>query len=1156
MSLNKKLLHSTILAGVSTMAIGAFAAQAQAQLTFTGSGTAGVYSNGGGNHGGAATTGSGPGSITVNGGLTLTNDGTVGPGTDDALIYLNDANSANNGLNIGAGSTLRLTGGVNSTVNVEWSAANITLGAGARIEKTGAGLGNAIYSGQNLTITNGGTITASDGRGTVWVENGNLTITGTGSITNTSGNDGDDDAIRVVGGGTVNLTFTGTSSNVSAGLGGSAIDLAGATATDQFVTFADGAGSSSGGIKLGGSAGDATLRFTGANNSTIAGSVEAVVGANTTLTVAKTAAADTATITGVITNVDAVNVNSGTLDLDAAGSSFTNVSVASGAILDIAGITGAFTVTNNFTVTGTLTTQTAAVIAGNMSLASGSAVNGDLVFDGNDSTLTFSGNATNEYTANMNGGGGADIINVARDAANTVTLSGTISGFETVNVTTGNLTLSGAVSDVTHFNVVGGQTLTFGTHASDVSFTQVDLQNNNSAVVFNRAGQTFTGNVVDTTAGADTQLVTLTNGTLLGNVTLSGGDDTLTVSNGVLGTLGVHTVNMGGGNDTIQLDGGSIASAVDTGGGNDIFNFAGGTFTGGIHMGADGTDTFNVTATGLSTGSAVTGVDVFSVGAGHTFAANHSINTNGARGAGNLELGAGSTFHAAGANAYFGNNINFGNASTLHINTGRTVSATGVSGANGTVTIGFNNTDSGKLILNSVANMSPYTLHPLVDPGLTITGSKAYVIVDGANGNATKFGTIVDSNTLFTYTQSEDDVNGDIILHVARQNQMSEITKTPNTKSAAPSVEQMLTINTNTPQANRDPVTTAFAARLTTSNDAQIEQIMQTVIPTVDQGGVVAAINVKHQAYSQVNARLADARQGTATGMSAGDAGNDVRYWMQGFGSKSEQDVRQGIAGYDADTYGLSVGADADVSDNAVLGLAFSYADTDVDSDNANRTKTEIDSYQLTAYGSYNWNQGTYMNGYMSYSYNDIDQARHNVGIIGNTAKADYHNDQYDARVELGHDFKNVLNTGGLTLTPEVSAQYTVVDVERYSEKGAGGLGLQNVDSETLQALDLGVNVTVAYNHRMENGGVLTPSVKAGYSYEALGENLETSGSFIGGGAAFVTKGYDPAQHSVTGGLGLKYSTGDSWDFSADYDYTSKSDYDSHSGIIKAIYSF
>ena len=59
-----------------------------------------------------------------------------------------------------------------------------------------------------------------------------------------------------------------------------------------------------------------------------------------------------------------------------------------------------------------------------------------------------------------------------------------------------------------------------------------------------------------------------------------------------------------------------------------------------------------------------------------------------------------------------------------------------------------------------------------------------------------------------------------------------------------------------------------------------------------------------------------------------------MRMWGQVFGQTADQDMRDGINGYDADTFGIAVGLDTEnIGNDTVVGMAFSYADTDVSSD-------------------------------------------------------------------------------------------------------------------------------------------------------------------------------------------------------------------------------
>jgi hypothetical protein len=285
---------------------------------------------------------SGSGRIIVNPGVALTNDGTTGTGAPDGeVVLLDSTTSSHNSIELLTGASLSLTGGTNGTVFVSNNVTGnggIKLATGSTISKSGNAAGNAIYARTNVVITNNGTITASSGTGTILYEaNNNFNYSGSGNVTNTGGNDGNDDAIRVVGSGLAVLEIGG---NISSAAGGSALDLSAATGSGQSVIFTNSGGSTGGGILLGGGTGTAALTFNGTGDSVITGMIGGTASATTTLTVQKTSGKTQ--ITGAVTEVDNLNVTSGMLDLDGAGSSFGKAFVAADTTLDISSINGSW----------------------------------------------------------------------------------------------------------------------------------------------------------------------------------------------------------------------------------------------------------------------------------------------------------------------------------------------------------------------------------------------------------------------------------------------------------------------------------------------------------------------------------------------------------------------------------------------------------------------------------------------------------------------------------------------------------------------------------------------------------------------------------------------------------------------------------------------
>jgi outer membrane autotransporter protein len=151
----------------------------------------------------------------------------------------------------------------------------------------------------------------------------------------------------------------------------------------------------------------------------------------------------------------------------------------------------------------------------------------------------------------------------------------------------------------------------------------------------------------------------------------------------------------------------------------------------------------------------------------------------------------------------------------------------------------------------------------------------------------------------------------------------------------------------------------------------------------------------------------------------------------------------------------------------------------------------------------------------------------------------------------VGRDYQ----AGATTLTPHVLAAYTHYSAEDYIEEGAGGANL-DVASDTMDILEFGVGLTAGWEHKTEGGGVLKPELRAEYRYDVIGDSIATSSRFTGGGAAFKTEGFDPAQHRFNIGTGLTYTTPGNWELKAAYDYELKEDFSAHSGLLKASYKF
>ncbi len=340
---------------------------------------------------------------------------------------------------------------------------------------------------------------------------------------------------------------------------------------------------------------------------------------------------------------------------------------------------------------------------------------------------------------------------------------------------------------------------------------------------------------------------------------------------------------------------------------------------------------------------------------------------------------------------------------------------------------------------------------------------------------------------------------------------------------------------------------------VTRASTANINNALEAVRPELHMAGVAAATSVTTQTTSLANTQLASLRDGSESGMYAGSASGGLRAWLQGFGQTADQSDRKGIAGYDADSYGVAVGFDtSDLAQNWVLGLMFAYGNSDIDSKSVNRTTTDIDSYQIGVYSSYNFDSATYLTGQFGYIWMNNEQTRRNV-LPGIDAKGDFDSYSVYARLEAGRGY----NVGGdAVVTPKFLVNYQHYNADSYRETLAGGAGL-NVSADSINIFELGVGADVKWNLQQADGAVFQPKFSAGVRHDLIGDEFKTTNSFIGVPAAsFTTRGADPAQTTYNLGAALTYFSAANWELSAAYDYEARSDFNSHTGSLKASFKF
>jgi len=560
---------------------------------------------------------------------------------------------------------------------------------------------------------------------------------------------------------------------------------------------------------------------------------------------------------------------------------------------------------------------------------------------------------------------------------------------------------------------------------------------------------------------------------------------TVTVANGgaITGTTGVLTST-----GTFEMQNGSVSAILD--GAVALNKTTGGAVT------LSGNNTYSGPTT-ITAGTLAYGRSVSSASA-HT---NNSI----------LDLGA-NTLTLTGVNAYTQNA-----GATLDL----TISGAGTCG---NIVVG------GATTVNAASKV-----YVKVPSGVSIASGTPFTIITTSGlGDAVALPTAASGNRRYAFTASVD-AGGDLILTSSEGSFAAPSGATGNEAAVGNILTGIMGSGGDMSSVLDD---------LGGLSDQEYNNSLGTMTPDVSSGTAEGSRTLTGNSFAMVSNRLGGARSGFAgTGISSGEMLNGVGVWMQGLGNHLKQDMRKGIEGFSANTWGTTIGADKAIDNHVRFGLAGGYGWAGVHSKSSGSPSDDIDSFQGTLYGSYDSlnlekaRQGGkksyeavrsqvenswYVDGMFAFTQNNYDSRREIwLGANKRVAKADHHGQQYSTNFETGYKFI-FERTKALEITPFASLGYNYLYMNKYKEAGANALNL-TVNGEGFHQLEQGLGTKVAYPITTKKVGTFIPSAKAAWLYDYIGDRFETTASFAGGGASFNTKGAKPAQNGMLFGAELAF---------------------------------
>lgn len=484
----------------------------------------------------------------------------------------------------------------------------------------------------------------------------------------------------------------------------------------------------------------------------------------------------------------------------------------------------------------------------------------------------------------------------------------------------------------------------------------------------------------------------------------------------------------------------------------------------------------------------------------------------------------------------------FSNAGTLNVAAGVTGTIHGnyTQASTGALQIGVTSDSSyGKLLVDGTATLASNAkiVVDVANPAYNFSAKSLQDVLSATTLQSDGTFAVSDNSQLFNFGALKDGNTVDLTLAKAAT-VLDSVQSTGNkpAKGAAKVLDEAI--------AN-DPNGELAANFVSLTDEQEVSDAVTQTLPTIAGN----TRNATSSTLAGIN-RLIQARQNSKNGLSSGDAPlSEENLWIKTFGSWAEQDDRSGISGYDADTTGLAIGADAAVSETTRLGLAFAYAQTDVDDDsNIAPQNSTIDTYQLIGYGSYALDPDTELNFQLDAGQNRNESKRH-MPFAAATAKADYDGYNAHAGIGIGHSLRL---SEQLTFVPSARADYTWIGTDSFHEKGAGALDL-DVDNDDAEALLFSVDGKLDYN--LNEATVLSANLGAGY--DVIDDNSSITSTYAGASsAAFKTPGIDLEPWLARAGLGLNHTLESGTEVSLHYDAEARSDFLNQGASLKARWAF
>lgn len=329
------------------------------------------------------------------------------------------------------------------------------------------------------------------------------------------------------------------------------------------------------------------------------------------------------------------------------------------------------------------------------------------------------------------------------------------------------------------------------------------------------------------------------------------------------------------------------------------------------------------------------------------------------------------------------------------------------------------------------------------------------------------------------------------------------------------------------------------------STDAQVAQAVESTTPQTGTANLNATTQISNNIQGIVDTRQNINMSG---GLNSGDdMFADKNFWIKAFGSRGEQDDKNGINGFDLEAKGFGLGIDGEKNDKQI-GAAFFYTNANVDVNNVSQS-SNLDVFTALVYGNVPViDDRTKLLYQASYSWQQNSSSR-DIAFMGTTASADYTTTIAAADLKLVRDYRI---TNSFMVQPLIQTTYRYFDSPSYNETGAGALNL-HVNSFNSSQLLAGGGLIAHY--KLDDDSKIIGNISA--LYDVNNKKQTVTSSYEGAvGVEFETDGIDNGRWQYETGIAYERNITKGSNVNFGYNYQEQGSFDNHTLSAKYVYTF